>query len=114
MPSALSSQSSITNLQSEIPGARYANRQSAQAQTLEGVGSTPTRATPATAGFAFGRAVGRRAACKAAALAGNVGSIPTRGTRRMRNAEFGIQTTGVLRFSFRIPNSVLRTRRMVT
>lgn len=31
-------------------------------------------------GFAFGRAVGRQAACKAAALAGNVGSIPTRGT----------------------------------
>ncbi len=35
---------------------------------------------PVAAGLAFGRAVGRQAACKAAALRGNVGSIPTRGT----------------------------------
>jgi hypothetical protein len=32
------------------------------------------------AGNCLGRAVGRQAACKAAALMGNVGSIPTRGT----------------------------------
>lgn len=55
------------------------------------------------AGIAFGRAVGRRAACKAAALTGNVGSIPTRGTVRMRNGEFGIEV-GV--FS---PHSAIRS-----
>ena len=62
--------------------ARYANRKRGQAQTLVRVGSNPSRATPARAGnvTAFGRAVGRQAACKAAALTGNVGSIPTRGT----------------------------------
>lgn len=61
--------------------ARYANRQCGQAQTLACVGSNPSRATPASAGIiAFGRAVGRQAACKAVAFAGNVGSIPTRGT----------------------------------
>src|SRR5947207_2656352 len=53
--------------------ARYANRHRDQAQTLVDVGSTPTRATPAKAGLAFGRAVGRRTACKAVALRGNVG-----------------------------------------
>lgn len=44
-----------------------------------------------TPGFtAFGRAVGRQAACKAAALAGNVGSIPTRGTRRTARSSNGL------------------------
>src|SRR3954463_11334279 len=39
---------------------------------------------PGDPGFAFGRAVGRQAACKAVALAGNVGSIPTRGTGQLQ------------------------------
>lgn len=64
------------------------------------------------AGNAFGRAVGRRAACNAAALAGNVGSIPTRGTRRkcgFRNAEFRHRDLS----SFRIPNSAFRITELV-
>src|SRR5262249_21600122 len=45
---------------------------------------------PSDRGFAFGRAVGRQAACKAAALTGNVGSIPTGGTGRFRIADCGL------------------------
>jgi hypothetical protein len=52
--------------------ARCANWYSGRAQTSVGVGSTPTRATP-LAGDAFGRAVVRRAACKAAAPRGQCG-----------------------------------------
>lgn len=54
-------------------------------------------------GSAFGRAVVRRAACKAAALRGNVGSIPTRGTEGIRSAE--------LKSKFRNPNSAMRGAR---
>ena len=54
--------------------------------------------------IAFGRAVGRQAACKAAALAGTVGSIPTRGTGRTRNQEWLVRLFG-------IPNSAIETAR---
>ena len=54
-------------------GAAWSARHSVK---VEAAGSNPARG----AAIAFGRAVGRRTACKAAALTGDVGSIPTRGT----------------------------------
>ena len=91
-----------------------------------GVGSNPTRATPEsvvrslrerigdirsrserTTFNAFGRAVGRQAVCKTAALSGNVGSIPTQGTLEVRSAECGVQNKD--RFVLRTPHSALRT-----
>ena len=91
--------------------ARYANWQSGRAQTSECVGSTPTCATPASAGFAFGRAVGRQAACKAAALWGNVGSIPTRGTDDMARSSNGSGRQVLnLRVGVRFPHGSLGRR----
>jgi hypothetical protein len=60
--SSESNHSELATRNSELNEARYANRKSDQAQTLESVGSTPTRATGMRR-----PALGRRAACKAAA-----------------------------------------------
>ena len=49
------------------------------------------RIPPVLLDFAFGRVVGHRTACKAVAFAGNVGSIPTRGTRRMARWSNGLR-----------------------
>ena len=59
--------------------ARYANRHSGQAQTLVDVGSTPTRATPDESPSDVRWAA--RLSVKQPPYVGNVGSIPTRGTR---------------------------------
>src|SRR6478735_8037259 len=60
--------------------ARYANRKLRPSSNLGVCGFESLPCYSANAGTAFGRAVGRQSACKADALAGNVGSIPTRGT----------------------------------
>lgn len=66
--------------------ARYANRQMRPSSNLGvcGFESLPCYSLAKRPGIiAFGRAVGRQGVCKTAALRGNVGSIPTRGTGRL-------------------------------
>ena len=70
--------------------ARYANGRAAKLKPWR----VRVRLPPVLLGevqIAFGRAVVRQPACKAGARSGNVGSIPTRGTRRTARSSNGLR-----------------------